>query len=298
MRAVIVGAGGQLGQEISRQWPGPVVAMSHPQCDLTWEVSAIRDALAPCGADICINCAAYNWVDQAEHQAIEAWSVNAWGVRKLAQVCLDLGIRLVHISTDYVFGLDPQHTPLTEEVAPGPVNLYGLSKLMGEYLARQVLGDGVLIVRTCGLYGHRGRGGKGRNFVETMLRLVREGRPLRVVDDQRCTPSYAGDVAAAVIRLIERGAYGLYHVVNSGDCTWYQFAQKIFELMGLVPELRPIPSSEYPAVARRPSYSVLSTLKMQRLGLPPLRPWQDALAAYLHDRQQVSESPTTFATPE
>jgi dTDP-4-dehydrorhamnose reductase len=188
---------------------------------------------------------------------------------------------LVHISTDYVFGLDHYTSPIGEEAAPGPVNIYGLSKLAGEYLARQVLGEKVLIIRTCGLYGHRGSGGKGRHFVETMLRLAQQGQTLRVVYDQICTPSYTADVAEALIRLVECHACGIYHVVNSGSCSWYEFAQAIFRLTGLSPRLEAIRSADYGAAARRPHYSVLSTAKMQRLGLPPLRPWPEALAAYL-----------------
>jgi dTDP-4-dehydrorhamnose reductase len=283
MRAVVVGAGGQLGQAVCRHWPGEWTALGRDQCDLRQDESSILRALQPHQAEICINCAAYNFVDQAESDAEAAFAVNAWGVHKLAKACQKLQMRLVHVSTDYVFGLDPYTSPIGEDTAPGPVNIYGLSKLTGEYLARQTLGDQVLIIRTCGLYGHRGSGGKGRHFVETMLRLAQKGQTLRVVHDQVCTPSLTDDVAEALIRLVERNAHGVYHVVNSGSCSWYEFAEEIFRLSGLSPCLEAIRSVEYPAVARRPHYSVLSTAKMQQLGLPPLRPWQDALAAYLSE---------------
>jgi len=283
MRAVVIGAGGQLGQAICRLWPDELIPLTREQCDLRHEESSILEAISPHQADICINCAAYNFVDQAERDVEAAFAVNAWGVHKLARVCQKLQMRLIHISTDYVFGLDPYTSPLEEDTAPGPVNIYGLSKLTGEYLARQALGEQVLIIRTCGLYGHRGSGGKGRHFVETMLRLAQQGQTLRVVHDQICTPSFVDDVAQALIGLAQRHASGVYHVVNSGSCSWYEFAQEIFRLSGLSPRLEAIRSKEYPSAARRPAYSVLSTAKLQRLGLPPLRPWQEALATYLSE---------------
>jgi dTDP-4-dehydrorhamnose reductase len=292
MRAVIIGAHGQLGQELCRLWPGSVVPLSRQQCDVSAPWSVLRQTLQGYAADVCINCAAYNFVDQAERDPAAAFATNAWGVHNLALACHSLALSLVHVSSDYVFGLDPHNQPLTEDTPPGPMNIYGLSKLTGEYLARQALGERVLIVRTCGLYSRWGSGGKGRNFVETMLRMAQQGQPLRVVADQRCTPSYARDVASAIIQLIARQAHGVYHVVNSGECSWYEFAREIFRLVGLTPPLQPIGSADYPAIARRPTYSVLSTAKMQNFGLPPLRPWPLALAAYLQERASDTSTPS------
>jgi dTDP-4-dehydrorhamnose reductase len=130
-----------------------------------------------------------------------------------------------------------------------------------------------------------GSGGKGGNFVETMLRLAGQGKPLPVVNDQRCTPSYTADVADATVQLIARGANGLFHVTNSGDCTWYEFAAEIFRQSGLKPDLTPITSTEFGAAAKRPAYSVLSTAKLASFLGSPLRSWQDALAAYLAERR-------------
>jgi dTDP-4-dehydrorhamnose reductase len=141
------------------------------------------------------------------------------------------------------------------------------------------------VIRTCGLYGVWGSGGKGGNFVETMLRLAGQGKPIRVVHDQRCTPSYTADVADATVQLIARGATGLFHVVNSGDCTWYEFAAELFRLSGLKPDLTPISSAEFGAPAKRPAYSVLSVAKLAALLGSPLRPWQEALAAYIEERR-------------
>src|SRR5262249_42867794 len=156
--------------------------------------------------------------DRAESEPAAAFAVNAWGVRELAVVCRDRSATLVHFSSDYVFGLDEsRRTPYAETDAPGPVSVYGLSKLAGEYLLRGLC-PRHLIVRTCGLYGVWGSGGKGGNFVETMLRLAGEGKPLRVVADQFCTPSYTVDVAAAVVALLAAGRTGLYQVTNAEFC--------------------------------------------------------------------------------
>jgi dTDP-4-dehydrorhamnose reductase len=164
------------------------------------------------------------------------------------------------------------------------VSVYGLSKLAGEYLVRSIC-PRHFVVRTCGLYGVWGSGGKGGNFVETMLRLAGQGKPLRVVADQVCTPSYTADVAAATASLIATGRYGLYHLTNAGSCSWYDFAAAIFELAGVPADLSPISSREYGAAARRPGYSVLGKGAYEALGLPPLRPWREALAAYLEERR-------------
>src|SRR5207245_2771295 len=165
---------------------------------------------------------------------------------------------LVHYSTDYVFGLDGSRaTPLTEDDSPGPVSVYGLSKLAGEYLVRSICPKH-FVIRTCGLYGVWGSGGKGGNFVETMLRVAGQGKPLRVVADQVCTPTYTVDLAEATAALLPTGRYGLYHLTSGGSCSWYEFARAIFELSGVRADLSPITSAEYKAAARRPGYSVLA----------------------------------------
>jgi len=285
MRHAVIGAAGQLGRDLCPRLGGEVVALGRDRADLT-RPDLLRATLTDLRPDVVINCAAYNFVDRAETEPQAAFAVNALGVRDLAAVCRDIDALLVHYSTDYVFGLDElRRTPWAEADAPGPVSVYGLSKLAGEYLIRAVC-PRHLILRTCGLYGVSGSGGKGGNFVETMLRLATEGRELRVVADQECTPSYTVDVAEATVALLKAGRPGLCHVTNAGSCTWHDFAQRIFELSGLKPKLRPITTREYGAAARRPAYSVLSSCAYEALKLPPLRPWRDALAAYLREREK------------
>jgi dTDP-4-dehydrorhamnose reductase len=162
----------------------------------------------------------------------------------------------------------------------------GLSKLAGEYFV--LAHPGNLVIRTCGLYGRWGVGGKGGNFVETMLRMAREGKPLRVVNDQRCTPSYTADVAESAAALIRGGASGLFHATNAGSCTWFEFAAEIFRLAGLKPDLSPITSAEFARPAARPAFSVLSNAKLASTGVTPPRPWPEALAAYLAEAHRGS----------
>jgi dTDP-4-dehydrorhamnose reductase len=281
----VLGAAGQLGRDLVPRLAGDVVPLTRAEADLT-RPDALRTALADARPDAVVNCAAYNFVDKAESEPAAAFAVNAWAVRDLALICRDLGCALVHFSTDYVFGLDEgRQTPWAETDAPGPVGVYGLSKLAGEYLVR-ALCPRHFVLRTCGLYGVWGSGGKGGNFVETMLRLAGQGKPLRVVADQVCTPSYAADVAAATAALVPTGRYGLYHVTSAGSCSWHEFARTIFELAGVPADLTAIPSREYAAAARRPAYSVLSCRALAAAGVPPPRPWREALAAYLAERQQ------------
>jgi dTDP-4-dehydrorhamnose reductase len=285
VRYVVLGAAGQLGRDLVPRLTGDVIPLTRDHVDLS-RPDPVRAVLAGLRPDVVVNCAAYNFVDHAEKEPEAACAVNTWGVAELARACADLGCLLVHFSTDYVFGLDEgRTTPYRETDAPGPVSVYGLSKLAGEYLARSLCRQH-LVIRTCGLYGVWGSGGKGGNFVETMLRVANQGKPLRVVTDQVCTPSYTADVADATVALIGARRPGLYHLTNAGSCSWYNFAAAIFDLAGVRANLTPITSAEYGAAARRPAYSVLAAPAYSALGLPPLRPWREALAAYLRERRQ------------
>jgi dTDP-4-dehydrorhamnose reductase len=288
MRYAVIGAAGQLGRDLCPRLDGDVVPLTRARADLT-RADLLRATLAEVRPGAVVNCAAYNFVDRAEQEPDAAVAVNAWGVRNLALACRDLDLPLLHVSTDYVFGLDEtRRTPYAESDAPGPVSVYGLSKLAGEYLVRSLC-PRHFVVRTCGLYGVWGSGGKGGNFVETMLRVAGQGKPLRVVNDQICTPSYTVDVAAALAALVQTERYGLYHVTSAGACSWYELAGAIFELSGVKAELTSTTSREFNAPARRPGYSVLSVEKYRALGLPAPRPWKEALAEYLRERKQRAE---------
>ncbi|HJZ59091.1 MAG TPA: dTDP-4-dehydrorhamnose reductase [Gemmataceae bacterium] len=289
MKIAVLGALGQLGRDLVPRLGGEVVPVTRADIDLTRPetISPALDAIRPA---VLVNCAAYNFVDRAETEPDTAFAVNAWGVRELARGCAAVGCKLVHFSTDYVFGLDSSRTePLAEDDPPGPVSVYGLSKLAGEYLIRATLPDH-LIIRTCGLYGVWGTGGKGGSFVETMLRVAGQGKPLRVVNDQRCTPSYTADVAEATAALIRSGATGLFHVTSGGFCTWYELAAEVFRQSGVKADLTPIATTERKDPARRPAFSVLSNAKLASAGVAAPRPWPEALAAYLLERKNRSST--------
>ena len=278
----IIGAGGQLGSDLVRvmqDWH--VIPLTHVDldiCDFVYTRKVLEDAKP----DIVINTAAFNRVDDCEVEVSKAFWVNVFAVRNLAQICADLDCVFVHISTNYVFD-GQKREPYTEDDAPNPLSVYGASKLTGEYFARNICPKH-FVIRTSGLYGVTGSRAKGGNFVETMIRLAKEGKLIRVVNDQVLTPTYTRDLAEKIKELVQTEAYGLYHITNSGECSWYEFAARIFELLGLKPDFGPTTTAEYGARARRPAYSVLAHDQLERLGVNPLRPWEEALEAYLKER--------------
>ena len=287
-RILLTGGGGQLASYLVQQLPAEsTVALPRAQLDVT-DAEAVDRAFAEHAPAVVINTAAYNHVDQAEAEFARAFRVNAEGPLTLARACAAANATLVHVSTDYVFGGQSAREPLSEVALPAPLSVYGASKLAGEHLVRTT-GVRHLIVRTCGLYGSRGSAVKGGNFVRTMLRLAREGRDLRVVNDQHCTPSYARDVAEGIVDLIEADAQGAYHVVNEGYCTWFEFAREIFAAAGLAPSLTPVTTAEYPTPARRPPYSVLATGRMVAARGRPLRDWRAAVRAYLAEMGELAD---------
>jgi dTDP-4-dehydrorhamnose reductase len=281
---LVTGSEGQLGSELCRQLGGECVGLDLPAFDLTDREGVLR-TIAELRPRTVINTAAYTQVDRAEDEAERCRAVNAQGVAHLAEACRRQEAVLVQISTDYVFGGPPaRREPYRETDEPRPQGVYAQSKLDGERYAAQW--DRHFIVRTCGLYGRLGPRSAG-NFVETMLRLAAQGKPLRVVSDQWCTPSYVPHVARATRFLLEEAAYGIYHVVNTGATTWYDFAAEILRQSGLEVELEPITTSDYGARAPRPTYSVLDTAKYHALaGAPPMPGWQEALAEYLAGRNR------------
>jgi dTDP-4-dehydrorhamnose reductase len=278
----VLGATGQLGTDLLKtliDWD--LIPLSHSDLDVC-DFIYTRKVLSDARPNIVINTVAFTRVDDCEEEVSKAFWVNAFAVRNLAEVCADLNCMLMHISTDYVFGGE-KRTPYTEDDTPNPLNVYGVSKLAGEYFVRNICPKH-FIIRTSGLYGVAGSSGKGGNFVETMIRLAKERKPIRVVTDQVLTPTYTRDLAEKIKELLTTEAYGLYHITNSGHCSWYEFAAKIFVLLGLKPDFGPTTSAEFGAKAKRPAYSVLAHERLKRLGLDDLRPWPEALEAYLKEK--------------
>jgi len=283
MRIGILGANGQLGRDLVEALGAhDVKTYSRDDFDVTKHETA-RSALAEFQPHVVINTTAYHRVDDCETHPELAYSVNALAVLNLIRAANDLGAKLVHFSTDYVFdGATSQ--PYTEESTPLPLSVYGNSKLAGEYLVRSTA-QRFILTRTCGLYGVAGSRGKGGNFVETMLAKARAGERIHVVADQIVTPTYTADLAHQIAAMLDADASGLFHVTNEGSCSWYEFALTIFELAGLEADLSPTSSGLYKTPAIRPKYSVLENARLKEMALNRMRHWRDALAAYLAEKQ-------------
>ncbi len=275
MVIAISGADGQLGREFCRQLGPRAVGLNRARFNLT-NPAQIRSVLLEIRPEAVINCAAYTLVDKAEAEPDLCQSINADAVGHLAEVCEELDCPLVQISTDYVFGEGSGSGPHAEDAAIHPQGVYAQTKAAAEVQAARWAKH--LIVRTCGLYGHAA---EKPNFVKTMLRLGRERAQLKVVADQQCTPSYVAHVAQAISFLLHSQAWGLFHVVNQGHTTWYEFAEEIFRQANMRIELLPITTEEYGAPAPRPRDSRLDTSKYAATGGPELPTWQKALAEYL-----------------
>ena len=287
MKVLLLGPNGQLGHDILRAHaqagePFEMRPLARDRLDVATP-GAIGRVLCDRDFDILVNATACNLVDKAEDEAAStAFAVNAHAVREMAQACAAKQARLVHISTDYVFGGDAARIgPLREDDPVAPVNVYGASKAMGETLARLVCEDAV-ILRVASLFGTAGASGKGGNFVETMIRIGREKGALRVVDDQTMSPTSTADVARVLLCMLKEGcAPGLYHMVNDGSATWFEFAREIIRLAGVEAAVAPCSSEEYVTRAARPRYSALDNAKVSA-AFGPMPPWQDALERYLH----------------
>ncbi|MFH1117010.1 MAG: dTDP-4-dehydrorhamnose reductase [Pseudomonadota bacterium] len=240
---------------------------------------SVRDAVARYAPGTVINTAAVTDVDGCETRREEAFGVNAKGPEILAETVRDLGGVLLHMGTDYVFD-GRKETPYVETDGIDPAGVYGKSKALGEMRVREILPDRHCIVRTQWLYGRH-----GKNFVETILHAAKQRDVLRVVNDQRGSPTYAQDLAKALVGLCEKGVTGTVHVTNSGEATWHEFAVAILELAGITDvSVVPITTEELGRPAPRPAYSVLDNSRFKSLMGVSLRHWRDALDAYLRAR--------------
>lgn len=289
-RAIVFGCAGQLGVELVREFQlrgYDVAGWERSQVDIT-DGSAVEHAIARFNPDVVLNAAAYNQVDVAESEPAAAFQVNALAVRNIALACRQSGARLVHYSTDYVFD-GTAGRPYVETDPPRPLGAYAVSKLAGEYYARAYLDD-VLIVRTSGVFGLGGLQTARGNFIELMLRLAREGRTIRVVEDHIGSPTYAPALAARTADLVERGITGVIHVGGGTPISWFDFARMIFAEAGLQPDLRPTTEREYRTPARRPKYSALSNERMESLGIAPMPPLETAVRSYLQLRSRMVSS--------
>lgn len=274
---LVTGANGQLGNEML------VISAAYPEYNFLFvtkdalsidDAEAVKNYFASHTIDYCVNCAAYTAVDQAETEPEKAMLINGTATGTLAAMCKSYNVLFIHISTDYVFD-GTATVPYTEDFPVAPVNRYGATKLKGEELAQQQ-NPGTIIIRTSWVYSSF-----GNNFVKTMLRLMKEKEQLKVVSDQVGCPTYAADLAAAIMQVITSGKAaaqpGIYNYSNTGVINWYQFADAIKELSGSKCLVNPIPSSNYPTPAKRPSYSVMDTTKIQQTFDISIPAWKDSL---------------------
>jgi dTDP-4-dehydrorhamnose reductase len=284
-RVAVIGSRGQLGTDLvdvlRQSGDFDVVPFTHKAGDCT-DVDAVRKIMLATCPEIVINCAAYVRVDDCEDHAREAFDVNAIGALNIARACAEIDALCVYISTDYVFD-GAKVTPYIESDPTCPINVYGASKLAGEHLVRQAA-PRWLIVRSASLFGRAGARGKGGNFVETILAKAKAGEPLRIVNDIRMSPTYSRDLAERLIGLLKSGYEGIIHVTNAGDCTWYEFATRALELTRSVACVKPVSSGMYLTKAHRPANSALQSER----SLDRVRPWQDALHAYLIEKGLVT----------
>jgi dTDP-4-dehydrorhamnose reductase len=285
-RIFITGAQGQLGFALKRllqdtQKYQLYLTDSHPDeddmvkmLDITDE-AAVESELTGFLPDIIINCAALTAVDLCETEQDKAYSINALGPKYIAKVASKIDAKLIHISTDYIY--DGQASaPYTEESVPGPINVYGSTKLAGDnYVLRYC--PQALIFHTAWVYG------EGKNFVRTMLRLADEGKKVRVVSDQIGTPTSALELARVIIYLMETDSCGKYHATCEGSTNWYEFALAIFNLAGKNTTVEAITSAEYPTPAKRPMYSILDNKKLREHHGYYMKDWMDALKEYMDD---------------
>ena len=276
----LIGANGQLGTDLVEQSGSgrDVMQVTRRELDVR-EHRHVAEFLAQTRPEVIINTAAFVNVEECEVAVDEAFAINAHAVRNIAIEAERVGAYLVHISTDYVFD-GSSRVPYPETAATAPLNVYGRSKLEGEQHVR-TLCRRHLIVRSSGLYGVAGSSGKRGNFVKTMLRLGREKGEVKVVEDQVLTPTNTKDLAQTIWRMVDRSAQGLFHVTNSGSCSWYEFARAIFELSGLDVAVHPTDSASVGYRAKRPAYSVLDNGRLEKAGFERLRPWHEALANHL-----------------
>ena len=274
-KVLVTGAGGQLGQEISRlaaNFPQfQFIAVTRDELPVQDEAK-LHDFFSKHLPAYLVNCAAYTAVDKAESEKDLAYMVNATATGNMAKTCATFHTRFIHISTDYVFDGDA-NVPYREDDPTGPQGIYGMTKLEGEKQAL-AFNPETIIIRTAWVYSSF-----GKNFVKTMLRLMKEKTEIGVVNDQFGSPTYAADLAAAIWQIISTGSWhaGVYHYSNSGVITWFDFAVKIRELTGSTCRVNPISTSQYPTPARRPAYSVLDTSKIAATFGIEIKDWEKSL---------------------
>jgi dTDP-4-dehydrorhamnose reductase len=281
-RVAIVGSRGQLGAAVVREFQAQadVVALDRASLDIT-DGQAVADTFRKLRPDVIVDCAGYNAVDAAEDHPMDAFAGNAFAVRALARVARELNATLVHYSSDFVFDGTVEHAH-TEEDKPNPRSVYAMSKMLGEWFAADVPHHYVLRVES--LFGEAPGGPPPKGSVAGIVGSLRSGKSANAFSDRTVSPTYVPDAAKATRDIIERGVpHGLYHLVNSGSCTWLEFAQEAARLMGVEPRINAVRVEDVKLKAPRPKYCALSNQKLEATGVS-MPTWQDALARYVDAR--------------
>ncbi|MFI5027850.1 MAG: dTDP-4-dehydrorhamnose reductase [Solirubrobacterales bacterium] len=274
MKALITGAGGQLGRDLETLLGDRARAFDHAELDIT-DSAAVDRAFEEVGPEVVFNCAAFHNVELCESEPDQAWAANVRAVRDLA----GRGAKLVHVSTNYVFD-GRRDEPYGERDLPAPRSVYALTKLAGEYAAL-AYGESALVIRSAGLYGLHGSASKGGNFVQRMISRAREQGELKMVADQRLQPTFTADLAKAVIEAVDADTDGILHLTASGACSWLEFTVEIMRRAGIEVPIEEVETTIPKGGVDRPLNGVLSRPRADSLGLAPLRPWREGLADYM-----------------
>jgi|ERR1700690_996376 dTDP-4-dehydrorhamnose reductase len=281
MKIAVIGADGQLGTDVVKAFGAngdEVVSLTHSDIEIS-DKDSVSERMTALRPNFIVNTAAMHHVDKCEQDPTKAFAVNGLGAKNLALVAREIGAKLMHVSTDYVFDGEKK-SPYEESDPPRPLNAYGNSKLSGEYFVRSTAPQH-FVLRTSAIYGKRPcRAKGGLNFIELMLKLARERGEVKVVDDEFVSPTPTPEIARQMVALSRSDAYGLYHATAEGSCSWYAFAKEIFALTNTKVNLLIAGPNEFPIKVPRPKYSVLENAALKKQGLNVFQPWQQGLRAY------------------
>ena len=276
MKVLVTGVKGQLGydvvKDLEKRGHQPI-GVDRDEMDLM-DNEAIRTFIMNLKPEAIIHCAAYTAVDKAEEEVETCYQINAESVKVISECAKELDVKLIYISTDYVFD-GTKEGEYVETDLPNPINVYGASKLKGEQYVQTLL-EKYYIVRISWVFGVN-----GNNFIKTMRRLGSERDELNIINDQVGSPTYTADLAPLLVDMMETDKYGIYHVTNEETCSWYEFANEIFKQSGIEVKTNPITTDQYPTAAKRPMNSRMSKAKLKANGFNLLPTWQEALAHYL-----------------
>ena len=286
MRVLVTGAKGQLGTDVMAELKSnniEAVGIDREELDIV-DAKACEEFFDKANAekriDAVIHCAAYTAVDRAEDEQELSYNINALGTKNIATACKKFDMKLMYISTDYVFNGQGER-PWEPDDERQPLNVYGKTKYEGELFVEEITKK-YFIVRIAWVFGIA-----GNNFIKTMLKLAKERDSLTVVDDQIGSPTYTADLSKLLVSMIQTDKYGRYHATNEGYCSWYEFAKEIFKVAGVTINVAPVDSSAYPAKAKRPANSRMEKKKLDEMGFKRLPSWQDATRRYIEELQKL-----------